>query len=210
MRDVKELRAAIDAVDDDIVSALNRRFALTDEMRELKRREGLPPVDAAREREIYARVTAAVPAGKRDTVYGVYERILGGSRGMIETVARGVCIVRGKVLLCRAKGSATTYLPGGHVEFGETARQALVREVREELGVESVAGRFLGVVENAFLQHGEKHAEVNLVYALELSVPDPLAVVEAQEEGIGFEWRDLADLAAARLLPAEMFSLVRE
>ena len=30
----------------------------------------------------------------------------------IETIARGVCVRGGKVLLCRAKGSATTYLPG--------------------------------------------------------------------------------------------------
>lgn len=209
MKTMKELRAAIDAVDDELVAVLNRRFALTDEVRELKRREGLPAVDAAREREIFARVLASVPAGKRDTVYGVYERLFNGSRGVIETIARGICVVDGKVLLCRAKGSPTTYLPGGHIEFGETARQALVREVREELGVESSAGRFLGAVENSFLQHGESHAEINLVYALELSVPDPLSVIKAQEDWIGFEWRELSDLASARLLPVEMFDLVR-
>ena len=45
----------------------------------------------------------------------------------IETIARGVCIVDGKILLCRAKGGKSTYLPGGHIEFGETGREALVR-----------------------------------------------------------------------------------
>ena len=82
----------------------------------------------------------------------------------IETIARGVCVRDGKLLLCRAKGGSSTYLPGGHIEFGETGRQALVREVKEELGVESSTGAFLGVVENAFLQHGKPHAEINLVY----------------------------------------------
>ena len=53
----------------------------------------------------------------------------------IETIARGVCVQNGKVLLCRAKGGATTYLPGGHIEFGEKGCAALAREVREELGV---------------------------------------------------------------------------
>ena len=119
----------------------------------------------------------------------------------IETIARGVCVQDGKVLLCRAKGGATTYLPGGHIEFGEKGREALAREVREELGVESDVGELLGVVENAFVQHGRPHAEINLVYAL--TVP-PGTVATAQEDWIEFEWRDLADLDTANLLPAEM------
>ena len=114
----------------------------------------------------------------------------------IETIARGVCVRDGKLLLCRAKGGSSTYLPGGHIEFGETGRQALVREVKEELGVESSTGAFLGVVENAFLQHGKPHAEINLVYELSLAVRE----VEAREDWIEFEWRGLAHLDD--LLPA--------
>ena len=108
----------------------------------------------------------------------------------IETIARGVCIRDGMLLLCRAKGGSTTYLPGGHIEFGETGRQALVREVKEELGVEASAGRFMGVVENSFMQHGKPHAEVNLVYELALDAPEPRAL----EDWIEFEWRPLSDL----------------
>lgn len=59
----------------------------------------------------------------------------------IETIARGVCVRDGRLLLCRAKGGKSTYLPGGHIEFGETGRDALVREVKEELGVEEHRGR---------------------------------------------------------------------
>ena len=115
----------------------------------------------------------------------------------IETIARGVCLREGRLLLCRAKGGATTYLPGGHIEFGETARQALVREVREELGLDAQTGKFLGVVENAFTQHGKPHAEINLVY--ELILP-PDAEIAAREDWIAFEWRDRSDLDD--LLPA--------
>ena len=108
----------------------------------------------------------------------------------IETIARGVCVIDGKILLCKAKGGKTTYLPGGHIEFGETGRQALVREIKEELGVDSTTGAFLGVVENFFLQHGKPHAEINLVYELSLAEGD----VRAREDWIEFEWRPLADL----------------
>lgn len=108
----------------------------------------------------------------------------------IETIARGVCVVDGKILLCRAKGGKTTYLPGGHIEFGETGRQALVREIKEELGLDSSTGAFLGVVENSFLQHGAPHSEINLVYALSLAQGE----IHAQEDWIEFEWRPLSDL----------------
>ena len=114
----------------------------------------------------------------------------------IEVIARGVCVTEGKILLCRAKGGNTTYLPGGHVEFGETGREALVREIREELGLEAQTGAFLGVVENSFLQHGKPHAEINLVYALSLAAGD----VKAREDWIEFEWRPLGELGD--LLPA--------
>ena len=116
----------------------------------------------------------------------------------IETIARGVAVADGRLLLCRARGGATSYLPGGHIEFGETGREALVREIREELGVAAEAGRFLGVVENSFVQNGRPHAEINLVYELRFpSVPEP----RSAEDWIEFEWRDLRDLASARLLP---------
>ena len=115
----------------------------------------------------------------------------------IEIIARGVCVQEGKILLCKAKGGATTYLPGGHVEFGETGRQALVREVKEEMGVDAETGAFLGVVENAFEQHGKPHAEVNLVYELKVPSATP---ARACEDWIEFEWRGRARLGD--LLPA--------
>lgn len=116
----------------------------------------------------------------------------------IETIARGVCVQQGRLLVCRAKGGKSCYLPGGHIEFGETGRQALVREIREEMNLEARTGKFLGAVENTFTQHGKPHAEINLVYELLL---DEGAIAQAVEEWIEFEWVPLNELAAANLLP---------
>ena len=117
----------------------------------------------------------------------------------IETIARGVCVREGRLLVCRAKGAKTCYLPGGHVEFGETGRQALVREMLEETGLAAEAGDFLGVVENSFEQHGKPHAEVNLVYAMAL----PDGGVSSCEDWIEFDWVPLSGLGDANLLPAD-------
>lgn len=118
----------------------------------------------------------------------------------IETIVRGVAVVDGRILLCRAKGGSSSYLPGGHIEFGESAREALVREIREEMGVESETGRFLGVVENSFMQHGKPHSEINLVFELKFA---DLPAAEAKEDWIEFEWCELGKLGQANLLPAD-------
>ena len=61
---------------------------------------------------------------------------------MIEVVA-AVITRAGKLLLCSRpadKPPAGWEFPGGKVEAGETLRSALHRELREELGVESLPG----------------------------------------------------------------------
>ncbi|MGQ4514774.1 NUDIX domain-containing protein [Streptomyces sp. DW26H14] len=42
---------------------------------------------------------------------------------------------RGRLLVVRSKGRDAFYLPGGKLEPGESPEEALVREVREELGL---------------------------------------------------------------------------
>ena len=107
----------------------------------------------------------------------------------------------GKLRLCRAKGGKSTYLPGGHIEFGETGRIALVREVKEELGVDSSTGAFLGALENSFLQNEKPHAEINLIYELKLAEGVDAGSLKSQEDWIEFIWQDLDDLDSVNLLP---------
>jgi 8-oxo-dGTP pyrophosphatase MutT (NUDIX family) len=125
-------------------------------------------------------------------------------RREVEVLARGVCVADGHVLLCHSKGAANTYLPGGHVDFGEGARDSLAREVMEELGLKCTVGRFLGAVEHTFLQKGEPHCEVNLVFELRIPRMSSAAAPRAEEDHIEFLWAPLAGLGRARLEPAPL------
>ena len=94
--------------------------------------------------------------------------------------------------------------PGGKQEDGETLPECLRREIAEELGRVSTAGRFLGCCEHAFLQNGEPHAEINLVFELAIPGLAPGAPVAAAEAWIGFRWQPLDALHEARLEPAPL------
>ena len=127
----------------------------------------------------------------------------------IETIARGVCVVDGKVLLCLPKDRSYSYLPGGHIEFGETGREALVREMKEETGLDATAGKLLGVVESRFVQKGEPHCEINLIYEMKVELPTAndgsrRQSIAALEDWICFDWVDCGRVDDAKLLPEEM------
>ena len=124
----------------------------------------------------------------------------------IETIARGVCVIDGKVLLCYPKDRSYSYLPGGHIEFGETGREALVREMKEETGLDATAGDLLGVVESSFVQKGEKHCEINLIYEMKIEPKSEVVqrTVQSLESWICFDWVDCDKLDTVNLLPPEM------
>jgi 8-oxo-dGTP diphosphatase len=127
----------------------------------------------------------------------------------IEVLARGVYVRDGHLLVCHTAGADNTYLPGGHVEFRESAPQSLVREVREELGLRAVAGTFLGAIEHTFRQKGEPHCEINLVFAMRIPGLKPGEPVRAREGHLDFRWVPLSGLGRAVLEPAPLRALVR-
>ena len=128
----------------------------------------------------------------------------------IETIARGVCVKDGHILICRNREVGNLYFPGGHIEFGETGAEALEREVREEMGLESSAKEFLGCCEHRFDQHGKPHAEINLVYALEIPSVAPGQTAPSCEDWIAFDWMPFDELASSAVEPAALRDHVLE
>ncbi|HEY1011840.1 MAG TPA: NUDIX domain-containing protein [Herpetosiphonaceae bacterium] len=96
---------------------------------------------------------------------------------------------QGRVLLSRRADSGWWNLPGGGVEPHETVTEGVVREVREETGLEVVAGRLIGVYSKP-----QKH-EIVLTFECKIVGGTMVASDEA----------DLNEWFAPDALPTEQF-----
>lgn len=94
-------------------------------------------------------------------------------------------------------------LLGGHVEFGERAAEALIREIQEEIEAECRILHLLEVVENTFTHEGEPGQEVVFLYAAELADTslygrDKIPMNEPDKDKIAV-WTPLADVLEGRV-----------
>lgn len=124
-------------------------------------------------------------------------------------LARGIFLRDGTVLLARAMGHKNTFLPGGHIEFGESAKDALKREVLEELGIACEIGQFIGVVEHKWLKKGILHCELNQLFEANSydlnSTQDPTS----NEQHLEFIWCDIDALDAYNLQPYPLRNIIK-
>jgi ADP-ribose pyrophosphatase YjhB (NUDIX family) len=135
-----------------------------------------------------------------------------------------LCLFRNgdRILVSRDNDSVrgdAYYRPlGGGIEFGESGREAVVREMREELGAEVENVRWLGTLENIFTLEGEPGHEIVLVYDatfVDRSLYDREVLVGHEHEiGATFraEWRTLEELEAgpARFVPEGLAALIAQ
>ena len=119
----------------------------------------------------------------------------------IEFIARAVIRKDDEILLAHRIGESNTFLPGGHIEPGEYAKDALRRELAEELGLDSEIGEFVGVLEHKFTdRHGTTYEEVNLIFEASIMVD----IVTSVEGHLEFIWSSPNEFKTRDLLPSSL------
>ncbi len=124
-----------------------------------------------------------------------------GERPLVLVAAVALVDVDGRVLIARRpEGKAMAGLwefPGGKVDQGETPEQALVRELHEELGIETAASCLAPI---AFASHGYEtfHLLMPLFACRKWSgIPRP-------REGQALKWVQPRDLTRYPMPPADL------
>jgi 8-oxo-dGTP pyrophosphatase MutT (NUDIX family) len=117
----------------------------------------------------------------------------------LERSAGGV-VVRGEELIVivptrrAADGSTVLGLPKGHIDPGETALQAAIREVREEAGVDVELMSELGEVRYWYSRDGHAVPKVVVFYLFRSRGGDPADHDDEVQEA---RWMALAEARAA-------------
>ncbi|TDV47086.1 (deoxy)nucleoside triphosphate pyrophosphohydrolase [Actinophytocola oryzae] len=115
------------------------------------------------------------------------------------TVIVGAAIVRGRALLAQQRSyppeaAGLWELPGGRVERGESDVEAVVRECREELGVEVTAHEPIG--------SDVALSEAKLLRVYRASLVDPLAEPQPHDHA-ALRWLEVGQLGSVEWLPAD-------
>ena len=117
------------------------------------------------------------------------------------TVA-GACFIfdpQGRVLaIRRAKEPSKGKLgvPGGFIDFGESAEDGMRREVHEEVGLELDRVRFLVSFPNLYHYRDVSYPVVDLYFAADAINPESAKPLDAVA---GIEWHALADFPDAEI-----------
>ena len=122
----------------------------------------------------------------------------------------GLVINDNKLLFVDMDNSGFLCLPGGYVELGETTEQAICREMQEELGYKLEIVKYLGVVENFFInKYNNKMHEICFYYLLkplkeENAIYSDYNLIE-NDKGhnikLDFKWVNINDLDKYNIRP---------
>ncbi|MBJ7996072.1 NUDIX domain-containing protein [Bacillus mycoides] len=104
-------------------------------------------------------------------------------------IVRAIMIKDEKLLVAEYIGHHY-FLPGGHVEIGESAENALIRELREELGVTCSIKQFLGVIEKQWQAKETLHHEINHIFEIDSNELKSDFTPISKESHLAFHWID--------------------
>ena len=126
----------------------------------------------------------------------------------IKLLVRAVIEDNGRFLIAHTKGASNTYLPGGHVEAGESLKHALVRELKEELGIEVELVRYLGAIEHSWEDAADDNHEIGHFFQVTSSGTSADQSPRSLEEHIEFTWLTPSEFDKQNLQPAPLRQLL--
>ena len=125
----------------------------------------------------------------------------------IHNIVRGICIKNEKILLAYFKKGGYYFLPGGHIENGESMLHSLKREFREEMNMHIKPIELLKIFEHTWTNKNKRHHEINFIFSIELSKE---YAIRSQVAHLEFQWVPLKKIKKINFLPKEVIKIITD
>jgi ADP-ribose pyrophosphatase YjhB (NUDIX family) len=125
----------------------------------------------------------------------------------------GILIKNGKILLQKPKNDDGYSIPGGHVSFGETTAEALIREFKEEIKADIEVEKLIMVGENFFPWGNKLCQQISMYYTVSLCNEQQIVLdgnFEATDESgnkrmdLDFSWIPLSEIYNLTVYPTNI------
>ncbi len=131
--------------------------------------------------------------------------------------AAAVIVNNEKLLAMTDERSPYFYLPGGKIALGETAEQAVLRELREELNIEASVIRPLYIAQSFFTEEGsgERFHEICFYILVDCANTALVSrgesfIINERHHTLEFEWLDIAGIENEYFYPVFLRKRLRE
>ncbi len=132
--------------------------------------------------------------------------------GVKLNVRSGIIIIKDNKILLHKNDNKDNYcLPGGGVHFLESSEEAIIREIKEETGLDVKVDKCVSTIENMFENQGIKFHEIYFIYRGSfIDDIDTSKVIENIEgKPIKYGFVDLDKIDEYKILPVVTHDIIK-
>ena len=117
-------------------------------------------------------------------------------------------------LIMRVNKTQYYHIPGGHIEIGEDSKEAVIREIKEEIGCSVKEAKLFAIQENFWKRKGKQCHGIEFYYVIEpepkLSIKDYERIEndKGEDKLLEFKWVKSEELLNVDLRPENIKKLL--
>lgn len=115
-----------------------------------------------------------------------------------------------KFLIMRVNQTSYFHIPGGHIEIGEDSEQAIIREIKEEIGCDIQETNLFAIQENFWQRNNKNCHGIEFYYIikpknnLEMKDYQKIEIDKGEEKLLDFKWCTQEELKDIDLRPVNI------
>ena len=122
----------------------------------------------------------------------------------------GIIKQENKFLIMRVNKTPYYHIPGGHIEIGEDSKQAVIREIKEEIGCDVKEAKLFSIEENFWTRNNKKCHGIEFFYIikpkqqLQMQDCEKIENDKGEEKLLHFKWVTLEEIKEIDLRPSNI------